>query len=50
MRKKTKFTKRHVTKKDPQVANKCMKGGSTSLAIKEIQSKNTVRCLCMPVG
>lgn len=41
--------KRHVTKEDTEVANKRMKGGSTSLAIKEIQSKNTMRYLCMPV-
>lgn len=41
--------KRHVTKEDRWVANKHMKGGSTSFAIKEIQSKNTMRYLCMPV-
>lgn len=41
--------KRHVTKEDTQIANKRVKGDSTSLAIKEIQSKNTMRYLCMPV-
>lgn len=40
---------KHFTKKDIEMANKYVERYSTSLAIREMQIKNTMRCPYIPI-